>query len=124
MTEKQRLKDGAEWAGLKWDLVFASETGEPLYGHRVTREFQSALTRAGLPRFRFHDLRHGAATFLLAAGVELIVVQRILGHSTIHTTANVYAHILPNLQRDAVDRLRAALFGTGSCLLPPLLPIE
>lgn len=112
--QKECMRAGMPWQGAEWSLVFATEMGGPLLHSEVTRKFQAALKSAELPRFRFHDLRHGAATYLLSAGVELIVVQRILGHSTIHTTANVYAHVLPQLQRDAAERIGATLFGTGS----------
>jgi integrase len=54
---------------------------------------------------RFHDLRHAYATLSLAAGVPLRVVQESLGHTSIATTAAVYAHVLPQLQRDAAQRL-------------------
>jgi integrase len=110
--QKACMRAGWPWEGAAWGLVFATETGGPLLSTKVTRTFQKALQDAKLPRFRFHDLRHGAATYLLSAGVELIVVQRILGHSTIHTTANVYAHVLPELQRDAAERIGAVLFGS------------
>jgi integrase len=77
-----------------------------LYDPRsVTRAFQDQLERKGLPRMRFHDLRHAYATLSLAAGVPLRVVQEALGHTSIATTAAVYAHVLPQLQRDAAQRL-------------------
>jgi integrase len=77
-----------------------------LYDPRsVTRAFQDQLERKGLPRMRFHDLRHAYATLSLAAGVPLRVVQESLGHTSIATTAAVYAHVLPQLQRDAAQRL-------------------
>jgi integrase len=81
-----------------------------LYDPRsVTRAFQDQLKRAGLPRMRFHDLRHATATLLLAAGVPLRVIQETLGHTNITTTAAVYAHVLPALQRDAAAKLDEAL---------------
>ncbi|MGI8999821.1 MAG: tyrosine-type recombinase/integrase [Candidatus Limnocylindria bacterium] len=58
---------------------------------------------------RFHDLRHGAATLLLAQGVHPRVVMETLGHSTIAVTMNVYSQVVPALQREAADRLDAAL---------------
>ncbi len=85
--------------------------GVPLDPKNVTLAFQSQLARAGLPRMRFHDLRHATATLMLAAGVPLRVIQETLGHTNITTTAAVYAHVLPSLQRDAAERLEAALAG-------------
>lgn len=75
----------------------------------TTISFQSQLAAAGLPPMRFHDLRHAYATLMLGAGVPLRVIQEALGHSSIATTAAVYAHVLPDLQRDAARRLDEAL---------------
>ena len=58
---------------------------------------------------RFHDLRHGMATMLIAQGVHARVVMEMLGHSTIAVTMNVYGHVVPALEREAADRLDAAL---------------
>ena len=71
-------------AGSRWedsDHVFATMLGKPHHAATITRAFQAALMRAGLPRFRFHDLRHAAATFLLAQGMTLEDVKNQLGHS-------------------------------------------
>ncbi len=62
----------------------------------------------------FHDLRHGAASLLLAQGVSPRVIQDMLGHSTITTTMSVYAHVIPELQRDAAARMDAILSPKGS----------
>lgn len=99
-----------EWAN-QWDLVFTTPFGKPLHGPTVTRTFQEQLTKAKLPPMRFHDLRHGAATLMLVQGVPLKVVQEALGHASITVTADVYAHVLPELQRDAANRMDNALRG-------------
>ena len=97
---EERLAAGRTWRDL--DFVFASKVGEPLDTSTVTRAFQAALRRAGLPRQPFHHLRHAYATLMLEDGEELVVVSRTLGHSTISTTADVYAHVTPaTLQRSA-----------------------
>ncbi|HET8843551.1 MAG TPA: tyrosine-type recombinase/integrase, partial [Ktedonobacteraceae bacterium] len=54
---------------------------------------------------RFHDLRHSAATLLLAAGVHIKVVQEMLGHSDVRITLQMYSHVLPDMQQDAVNKL-------------------
>jgi integrase len=54
---------------------------------------------------RFHDLRHGAATVLLAAKVDLKVVSELLGHSSIAITADIYAHVLPEMQQEIVNKM-------------------
>ena len=79
-------------------------------GGDVTKRFQALLAAAGLPRMRFHDLRHGAASLLLAKGVHPRVVMEMLGHSTIALTMNVYSHVIPELQRAAADKMEA-VFG-------------
>jgi integrase len=67
------------------------------------------LAAAGLPRVTFHSLRHAAASYLLAAGVPMRVVQEVLGHSQLSTTSDVYSHVLPELQRDAAERMGTLL---------------
>jgi integrase len=105
-------------AGSAWDesipgLVFTSTLGHPLHGVSVTQEFQSICARARLPQRRFHDLRHGTATLLLAAGVDLKTISTLLGHSTITLTANTYAGVVPALTSDAMERLGALLTPVG-----------
>jgi integrase len=107
---EERLRAGPAWQGEKWgDLVFPNEIGEPLPGTQLTRNFQAMLAAAGLPRQRFHDLRHAAATFMLSEGVSLRTTMELLGHSTIAVTANTYSHVVPALQRDATERVSALL---------------
>ena len=91
------------WRGEAWDLVFTTESGRPLPRYVINRAFGHRLASAGLPPQRFHDLRHTAAIFMLTKGVSLKVAQTVLGHSQIAVTANTYAHVLPELQRDAAD---------------------
>lgn len=107
---EERLRAGPVWQNDARNLVFTMETGGPLYGGAVTRHFQAILERAGLPRQRFHDLRHAAASFMLAQGVPLRVVMEVLGHSQIAVTANIYAHVAGELQREATERVSALLW--------------
>jgi integrase len=93
----------------EFDLVFTRSDGGPLDGTVVTHQFQRLLDRAALPRRRFHDLRHSCATLLLAQGVSPRVVMEILGHSQIALTMNTYTHVLPELKRDAANRMEAAM---------------
>jgi len=58
-----------------------------------------------LPDVRFHDLRHSAATVLIAAGVPLKVVSELLGHSSVAITADIYAHVLPEMQQEVVRKM-------------------
>ena len=95
-----------------WDLVFTDEVGRPVESRGLHDEFVGLLDRAKVRRVRFHDLRHGAATYLLAQGVPMKVVQDVLGHSQISMTADLYSHVVPELRRDAADRMGDVLFGS------------
>jgi integrase len=103
---KHRIKQN-EWRlqlGPAWqnhDLVFPSEAGRPWEPSRVLYRFHKALTKAGIPKRRVHDLRHTAATLMLEEGVPLKVVQEMLGHSSYNLTANVYQHVSESMQRQA-----------------------
>ena len=80
-------------------FVFASATGGPLQrGNVVRRGLDKAVKRAGLatagmPRLRFHDLRHTYASLLIAQGLNVVFVSRQLGHATPAITLTVYAHL-------------------------------
>lgn len=101
---EDRLKTGSLWED--HDLVFANEVGRFVErGNLVRRSFLPLLEKAGLPRIRFHDLRHTAATILLKQGTHPKVVQERLGHSSISVTMDVYSHVLPSMQREAADGL-------------------
>jgi integrase len=91
-------------------LVFTTETGGPLFGGLVVRPFKMMLKRIGLPsNLRFHDLRHAAATLMLADGVPLVTVSKVLGHSTPAITAQIYAHALDEQKASAIAGLSAKL---------------
>lgn len=110
---EQRLLMGPEWDTRFDGLVFTTPFGRPLDGRYLTVRFQRLVDRAGLGPIRFHDLRHAAATLMLASGTDLKVVSELLGHSAIATTANVYAGVLDELKAEAADRL-ARLLGPRS----------
>lgn len=103
--QRERRLAARRWAITFGDLVFTDAAGNPVMGTTLTHQFRDTLQGAGLRSVRFHDLRHGAATLMLAAGIDLKVVSELLGHSTIATTANVYAGVLDTLKTDAADRL-------------------
>lgn len=108
-----RLKAGSSWLGNPWDLVFTDQVGQPMSRFSVSRSFRLLLDRAGLPSQRFHDLRHSAATFMLTKGVPLKVVQKVLGHSQFGVTANIYGHVVPELQREAAEKVGELLWGVS-----------
>ena len=107
---QERLLAGPGWHDS--DLVFTTRTGTPLEPQNVLRHFHSIRERAGLRHQRFHDLRHCAGSLLIAQGVNPRVVQEILGHATPTMTAR-YLHVVPELVRDAADRMDKALGGVA-----------
>jgi len=86
--------------------VFCNRDGNSLDMHNVkSRHFYKCLERAGLRRIRFHDLRHTFATLLLQNGESLAYVKDQLGHSSIRMTVDVYGHLVPGANRQAVNKL-------------------
>jgi len=106
---EERLAAGSEW--LDAELVFTSPIGTPLDLRNATREFPAMLAKASLPSVRFHDLRHTAATLLLAQGVDPRTIMETLGHSQISLTLNTYSHVLPALQAEAAKKIDVILGG-------------
>jgi integrase len=105
----ERMAAGAGWQGTELGLVFGTPFGSPLDARNMTREYKAILQAAELPNVRFHDLRHTAATLLLAQGVDPRTIMETLGHSQISLTLNTYSHVLPALQADAAAKLDAIL---------------
>lgn len=75
----------------------------------MVRKFKTLLKEADLPEIRFHDLRHTCASLLLVQGVHPRVVMDILGHSQISLTMDTYSHVIPSLQREAIEGMDRAL---------------
>lgn len=98
-----KLKAGTHWQ--EHDYVFCTLSGAHLNPNHVVEELKKVLRQAELPDIRFHDLRHSAATLLLSLGVHPKVVQELLGHTQISMTMDIYSHVLPGLQRDAMSKL-------------------
>jgi integrase len=93
-------------------LVFCRENGTPLHPNVVTHVFVRLAAQAGLPRIRLHDIRHSAVTAMLRSGVPVKTVSERVGHASTSFTQDVYAAVLPDMQRDAADRMAAALDDT------------
>jgi integrase len=104
---REQLLVGDEWREL--GLVFSTEYGDFLSPTTLRLALRRALTRAGLPTIRFHDLRHSAATLMLSRGVHPKMASEMLGHSTIAITLDLYSHVTANMQRQAADAIDAAL---------------
>ena len=104
----ERLALGPAWADL--DFVFPNTVGKPIDGvNLLPRDFRPLLARAGLPRMRFHDLRHTAATLLLGRGINPKVVSEMLGHSHVSVTLGIYSHVMPHMQQQAAEAMDLAL---------------
>jgi hypothetical protein len=93
----------ADWN--QHDLVFPSVTGTPINDSNLRRSFRRLLEVTNLPKIRFHDLRHTAATLMLESGIPITVVSQRLGHSKTSMTLDVYAHSTPLKQVEAAERM-------------------
>lgn len=89
--------------------LFHRANGKPLNPSTVQRAFAVAVERADLPPMRLHDARHTAATLALASGATLDDVKRMLGHSSITITSDVYGHLVTGRQRAIADALDEAI---------------
>jgi integrase len=88
----------------KKDLVFCGLTGNYFNPNYMLRLFKKVLYEADLPHMRFHDLRHSAATILLAMDIHPKVVQELLGHSSFLITMNLYGHVFPSMLDKVVEK--------------------
>ena len=93
-------------------FVIAREDGLPLQPQTLTHEWKRLVAKTGLPKIRFHDLRHAHATHMLASGVHPKIASERLGHSKVGITLDLYSHVLPGMQEDAVAKVDAAMQAT------------
>ncbi|HET9872066.1 MAG TPA: site-specific integrase [Propionibacteriaceae bacterium] len=101
--EVERHEAGDRW--VETGLVFVATTGRPLDPANVNKAFASLIAEAGVPRIRFHDLRHSCATLLYELGVSIENIQDVLGHSTPVITKLLYVDGSEKVHRGAADRL-------------------
>jgi len=94
-------------------FVFAQPEGTPIKPGSITNEWKRLVGKHALPGIRFHDLRHTHATAMLASGIHPKIAQERLGHSTIAITMDLYSHVMPNMQADAVATMDDALLRAG-----------
>ncbi len=88
------------------DLVFPGKDGNPLSARRLQERFlHSIIAKAGLRRFRFHDLRHTFGSLLIEAGAPLPYVRDQMGHTSIQITADKYVHLIPRRNVHFIDKL-------------------
>jgi len=106
---EERLKAGDLWQGS--NRLFTTWDGQPMHPDTISKWFPKFLRRHNLPHINFHGLRHISATLLIAEGVNLKNVSRRLGHSSVSTTGNIYAHALQSVDREAASKLDKFLTG-------------
>ena len=100
----QRQQLEMQVAGENWEdqnLIFPSTVGTPLGESNILKDFKKRLEEAQVKQIRFHDLRHTAASLMLNHGVPVLVVSKILGHSKVSTTLDIYGHLVPVMQEEA-----------------------
>jgi len=103
------LKTQAAELWTEQDYVFTNAIGDPLDPMQAYRMFKLLLKRAGLRDQRFHDLRHAAASLLLSWGLELWQVSKLLRHSGLSITSDVYGHLYQQTGRELAERMDAFL---------------
>ncbi len=102
MTRKV-TESGTRYTWNENDLVFPGYMGKPQNGYNLSHEFKRFSQRAGLPAITFHDLRHTAASLMLDHHIPIVEVSRILGHSQVSITLDIYAHIIREDDSRAAD---------------------
>ncbi|GAV38308.1 site-specific integrase [Streptomyces acidiscabies] len=103
----RQQREREEW-GEGWQdtgRIFTQEDGSLLHPGKVSDLFQRLTEAAGLPPIRLHDLRHVAATLMLAAGTDIKIVSETLGHSDTRITRDIYQSVLDDLARDAAEKV-------------------
>ena len=103
VLKQQRMKTGSS----PW--VFPSSTGGPISPGSVLHMLHRVLKRAGLPRVRFHDLRHTFATLALQNGVDIKTVSGMLGHFSAGFTLDTYVHVTTAAQKEAAKAMERVL---------------
>ena len=105
--DAERAAAGPDWS--ESGLIFTTQTGQPLHPQKVSDHFRDLTDQTGLPPVRLHGLRHGTATVLLAAGADIKIVQEVLGHTQLATTADLYTSVLSDVLRGALTQSGALI---------------
>lgn len=106
-----RLRLGQNYTAT--DFVIVHPDGKPIYPEYLSQMFTKLQKKAGLPKCRFHDLRHLCASIMLMQGVNVKVAQEHLGHKDISTTMNIYSHVLPSVAKEAAQKIGALVYEAG-----------
>jgi integrase len=100
---RERLAAGSAWEDS--GQMFTDEIGRPLRPDWISRRFRELSAEAGLPLIRLHDARHTAASLMFDAGIDIKIVQEVLGHSTSVITRDTYTHVRRQRHRDAAEHV-------------------
>ncbi len=111
-SEAEEWAEASEHDG----YVFTLENGRPLAPGYLSRQFQKVRETAGLPAMKLHGTRHEFASLLIAAGVDIAVVSKLLGHASVSITSDIYGHLIGSVSRDAMESAASLIQGTAPTL--------
>lgn len=94
----------------KTGFICTNPSGEPYNPKTLLATFKNVINKHNLPQIRFHDLRHTYATIALQNDVNPKIVSEILGHSKITMTLDLYSHVLPEMQKEATNKMEKMMF--------------
>jgi integrase len=103
--QTQRRRDALQRGAAVTPFLFFEKNGQPLSQNTIRGVFKRILSKAGLREIRIHDIRHSFASLLLSDGQSPVYVKEQLGHSSIQMTVDIYGHLIPSSNREAVNRL-------------------
>lgn len=106
--DKQELKLGDKWHNT--GFIFTQWNGLPMNTYTIGHWFPKFLEKHNLKKISFHQLRHTNATMLLKAGMDIKSVSKLLGHASVSTTGNIYAHALQSANETAAQKIGNILF--------------
>jgi integrase len=101
--DQERAEAGNAWQ--ETGMVFTTRIGTMLDARNMLREYYRLRDRAQLPKIRFHDLRHSAATILKMAGVPDQAIQKLLGHASVRTTQEIYTHLTLDAEKRTAEKV-------------------
>jgi integrase len=117
----ERLTAGPAWVDTA-GLVFTNELGNGYHPEYYTKLFARLTRKHGLPPARLHSLRHLAASLLINSGLDIAPVSKLIGHSSIQVTSDVYGHMFDKAGRDAAERAAALVRTTPQRTKIPSIP--
>jgi len=103
IQKQEKLKAGSSYKVS--DFVFTTEVGTTIDARNITRQYERLLIRTKIDYRKFHSMRHTYATKLFERNVKLKTVSKLLGHSSIAITADIYTHVMPKEKNDAANSI-------------------